>query len=213
MSRPLSLRAISSELEKAGVELREPGLEKLGRYLELLLQWNRRINLVGLRDPRRIVRELFGESLYLSRVVELRGCLLDVGSGAGFPGLALKLAVEELAVTLVEANRRKCAFLKEVARELRFEEVRAVGERFEIWAREQGKADRFNFVTTRAVGAGEELLRGIGELLKVDGQLALFTTPEGSQKVRSELPDWRWREFVKVPGSREHGILIGTWNN
>ena len=85
---PLSTRDIAAELAPFGVELTGKELEQLSAYLELLLRWNRRVNLTGLRDPRTIVRRLFGESLYLSRIVELRGWLVDVGSGAGFPGLA-----------------------------------------------------------------------------------------------------------------------------
>src|SRR3989337_3321707 len=87
---PLSTRDIAAELAPFGVELTERGLEQLSLYLELLLRWNRRVNLTGLRQPRTIVRRLFGESLYLSRLAELRGWLVDVGSGAGVPGPAVE---------------------------------------------------------------------------------------------------------------------------
>jgi len=80
----LSTREIAAELAPFGVELTAPALAQLSTYLELLLRWNRRVNLTGLRQPRLIVRRLFGESLYLSRLVELRGWLVDVGSGPGF---------------------------------------------------------------------------------------------------------------------------------
>ena len=142
MAAPLSEAEIARELAGFGLQLPPPAMAQLSRYLELLLQWNRRVNLTGLRDPREIVRRLFGESLAISRAVELRGWLVDVGSGAGFPGLALKLVAPDLRVTLVEARQKKCAFLKEVARQCGFAGVDVVAERFEGWVgRVAEKAD------------------------------------------------------------------------
>ncbi|MGH9862105.1 MAG: RsmG family class I SAM-dependent methyltransferase, partial [Candidatus Acidiferrales bacterium] len=96
MAALLSEPEIAAELAAYQVVLPPEGLTQLRSYLDLLLHWNRRVNLTGLREPRDIVRRLFGESLFLTTVVSLRGWLVDVGSGAGFPGLALKLAVPEL---------------------------------------------------------------------------------------------------------------------
>jgi len=98
-------------------------LRQVETYLDLLLRWNRRVNLTAIRDPRRIIRELFAESMYLGTVLPLSGRLLDIGSGAGFPGLALKILQPHLAVTLVESNQRKCTFLEEAASVLQLSDV------------------------------------------------------------------------------------------
>jgi len=159
----LSTREIAAELAPFGVELSEPALAQLSTYLELLLRWNRRVNLTGLRQPRHIVRRLFGESLYLSRLVELRGWLVDVGSGAGFPGLALKLVAPDLRVTLIEARQRKCAFVKEVVRECGFYAIDVVTERFERWREGRHGQEMVDLITTRAVRTDRKLLERVGK--------------------------------------------------
>src|SRR5208283_814072 len=103
-------------LEPFGLNLSPEQIGQMIVYLELLLRWNKKINLTGIRDEESCVTRHFGESLYLGRWVEFRGNLLDIGSGAGFPGLGLKIIFPGLAVTLLEPVSKKRAFLKEVAR-------------------------------------------------------------------------------------------------
>ncbi len=210
MAAPLSTEEIARELVPFGVELPGPALNQLSLYLELLLRWNRRVNLTGLREPRAIVRRLFGESLYISRVVKLRGWLVDVGSGAGFPGLALKLAAPDLRVTLVETRQRKCALLKEVARQCGFYNVDVVVERFEAWSGRVKDSERADFITTRAVEIGAGLLQCAGRMLVPDGRLVLSTTAGLAQTVREQEHRWTWHRQVTIPNSTNSCLLIGS---
>ena len=182
-------------------------LEKLSRYLELLVHWNRRVNLTGLKNPRTIVRRLFGESLYLANVIELKGWLVDVGSGAGFPGLAVKLVSPELRLTLVEARRKKCAFLKEVVRQCGFAEVEVVAERFETWAGSLLPQRRPGVITTRAVDIAPELLQIIKKLLAPGGSLVLFTTRQLAANI-ARAPGWEWLPFEPYPPDSSKGLQI-----
>src|SRR5205814_3132249 len=100
-------------------------------YLDLLLRWNSKINLTAVRTPQECVTRHFGESLYLSRWVELRGANLDIGSGAGSPGLALNITWPGLGTTLLEPVAKERAFLKEVARACCMEAVEVRSERME----------------------------------------------------------------------------------
>src|SRR5208337_4107378 len=126
-------------------------------YLELLLRWNQKINLTALRDAPSCVRRHFGESLYLGRWVELNGKLLDIGSGAGFPGLCLKIIFPDLSVTLLEPVAKKRAFLKEAARVCGMNSVEVRGERLEDFAG-GGAPPAYDAATARAVGHLEELM-------------------------------------------------------
>ena len=205
----LSTREIAAELSPFGVELTEPALAQLSTYLELLLRWNRRVNLTGLRQPRHIVRRLFGESLYLSRLVELRGWLVDVGSGAGFPGLALKLVAPDLRVTLIEARQRKGAFLKEVARACGFYAIDVVTERFEEWAERQAGDEKADFITTRAVIVDKKLLERVGNLLAESGRAALFTTSDRARSIQAQVSCFVWQKSFRVPSVQNSVVLIG----
>src|ERR1022692_2437429 len=102
-------------------------LSGMRRYIELLIRWNRRISLTTIASTEEVVRRHFGESLFALRLLELSsGLLADVGSGAGFPALVLKLTNPNLRTRLYEANQKKCAFLHEVVRELAMEHVEVV---------------------------------------------------------------------------------------
>ncbi len=94
--------------------LTETQLEQIQRYIRLLLLWNQKISLTSIENPQELVSRHFGESFFGAKFIENVGCrLADVGSGAGFPGLALKIALPELQVSLIEQDPRKTAFLNE----------------------------------------------------------------------------------------------------
>jgi len=129
-------------------------LEQLSTYLELLMTWNQRMNLTSIRSPREVVQRHFGESLFAARHVRGAGTLLDLGSGAGFPGLPIQLWHPGLRVTLAESQGKKASFLREVARSLSVE--------VEVWARraEEFPPERaFDAVILRAVDGMEHSLK------------------------------------------------------
>lgn len=121
-------------------------LAQLSTYLDLLLKWNARTNLTAIRDPEEIVRRHFGESLFVAMHLPTCTTLLDLGSGAGFPGLPIQLARPDLRVTLAESQNKKASFLREA--------VRSLGLSTEVWADrvENMREDRrFDVVALRAV--------------------------------------------------------------
>ncbi len=139
-------------------------------YLELLLRWNAKMNLTAVRAPDEIVRRHFGESVLLARLVPAEtATLLDLGSGAGFPGIPLQLACPELKVVLAESQAKKASFLREVVREL--------GLRTEVWgsrAEELPGTQGYDVVALRAVdlmGAATRLASRLGRELLVLGSV------------------------------------------
>ena len=120
---------------------------QLSDYLDLLLKWNARTNLTAIRDPEEIVRRHFGESLFAAHHLDPAAMtLLDLGSGAGFPGLPIALLRPEITVTLAESQNKKAAFLREA--------VRTLGLAAEIWsarAETMPESRQFHTVTLRAV--------------------------------------------------------------
>jgi 16S rRNA (guanine527-N7)-methyltransferase len=195
-------------LSPFGISLSVQQARVLLTYLDLLLHWNRKINLTAIRKPEQCVTRHFGESLFLARWVALRGRLLDVGSGAGFPGLALKMASPELTVTLLEPVAKKRAFLKEVVRACTFDNVEVRGERLEDYLRLPA-ATSFDLVTARAVGNIKALVRDSAKCLAPGGRLCLWL----SRRQTAALPRLKlgltWEPPIDLPLGRERQILVG----
>jgi len=171
---------------------------KMAEYLDLLLHWNARTNLTAIRQPEAIVQRHFGESLFAAANLgeSLPDTLLDLGSGAGFPGVPIALAHPGIAVTLAESQNKKSTFLREAIRTLGAKNV-------EVWAEraESFPADRnFHTVAMRAVDDMAAALRAATPL--AGSQLLLLTTGTPA------LPEvFRLTASVPIPGS-DTGVLI-----
>ncbi len=181
--------------------------EQFAEYAEILVQWNQKVNLTAMTAPREILARHFGESLFAASVVPIqKGRLADVGSGAGFPGLALKVVCPELQVTLIEPNGKKAAFLAEVKRRLGLAEVEIVRERIEhLPATEPG----FDFVTARAVGGFTGLLGWTEGALSRAGAVVLWLGAQEASRL-SQVAGWIWRRPIPIPQSRERVLLVGS---
>ncbi|HEY9127542.1 MAG TPA: 16S rRNA (guanine(527)-N(7))-methyltransferase RsmG, partial [Acidobacteriaceae bacterium] len=169
-------------------------LPQLSAYLDLLVRWNARTNLTAIRDPEEMVRRHFGESLFAAQHLGSPATLLDLGSGAGFPGLPVALARPEIAVTLAESQGKKATFLREVVRTLGLKNV-------EVWAgRAEALPRTFHTVAMRAVDDMAVALAVAGPLAQE--QLVLLTTGE------PELPvGFAVKERFALPHS-ESGVLL-----
>src|ERR1700681_295005 len=111
---------IRKSLSEFQIEVNTDQVAQIQEYIRLLLVWNEKVNLTAIRDPLEILYRHFCESMFASKVVDLRQCrLADIGTGAGFPGLALKILLPEARMFLVESNVKKATFLAEVVRALR----------------------------------------------------------------------------------------------
>jgi 16S rRNA (guanine527-N7)-methyltransferase len=186
MSRPRlpHLRRIIDDL---GIEVDESTYDRLARYRDLLLDWNQRVNLTAIRDSEGVEIRLLGDSLALLPLIhgasERPVRLIDVGSGAGFPGLALAIADPLLETTLVEATRKKVDFMQYVCEDLGLDNVTAIHGRAEDLARDGEHRERYDVATARAVASLPALLEICLPFLRVDG-IAYF--PKG-QDVDEEV--------------------------
>lgn len=183
------------------------GIEKkVAKYIDLLALWGRRMSLTAIKDPEEVVRAHFGESIFALSLSSLsEGRLADVGTGAGFPGLALKLTIPELPVALIEPNRKKCAFLNEIVRTLGLSGVEIIPLTFEGTKIEENSLAT---VTCRALRAEKRLLKWSHRVLKRDGELLLWIGAGDIQRMQG-LGGWDWREPELIPGTKGRYILRG----
>jgi 16S rRNA (guanine527-N7)-methyltransferase len=195
-------------LEPFGLDLNPGQVGQIQTYVDLLLRWNQKINLTAIRNAEDCVTRHFGESLFLGRHAELSGSLLDIGSGAGFPGLALKIVAPDLAVTLLEPVAKKRAFLKEASRACGFRQVDARAERLEDFVRTGPPP--FDSATSRAVGKLESLVPLAAQCLKPGGSIFLWMTRDPAAILRGADFGIAWRDPLPIPLSRDGVILPGA---
>lgn len=203
----VALETIASILAPFRTNLSEAQLTAIQRYLSLLLSWNRAMNLTAIDDPVEILARHFGESLFAASFLDLnKSRLADVGTGPGFPGLPLKIAVPEMRLTLIEANLKKCAFLTEVSQKLELVAgVEVLKGRFE----EVTSTDRkFDFVCSRALGSFSEFLPWARAVLSPGGAIVLWLGTDDSVRLMRHK-EFSWEVPIPIPESRRRVILVG----
>jgi 16S rRNA (guanine527-N7)-methyltransferase len=204
---PISNSTVTDTLKAYGPALGSGAADKIRAYIAILLRWNQTISLTAVTNPTEILKFHFGESIFAASEVDFaKSRLADVGSGAGFPGLPLAIVVPGLEVTLIESNAKKCAFLSEVARELRLDNVSVFRGRTEDFRLESGKLD---FVTARALGHHAELLEWTRTHLASSGRIVLWVGESDSREISLDLR-WRWDAAKRIPGSERRFLLMGA---
>lgn len=203
---PLTDRAIAASLVPFGVRVTTSQVNQVRIYTSLLIKWNQSLNLTSITDPHDIVTRHFGESALAAQYLgPLHGRLADVGSGAGFPGLALKIFRPDLDVTLIESNSRKCVFLKEITRSIGFSGVHVSRARVEDLA---NVTAMYDFVTARAFGHFNTLLVWTRHALSPGGEILLWLGAVDAERI-SSISGWDWRLPVQIPLSESRFLLIG----
>jgi 16S rRNA (guanine527-N7)-methyltransferase len=205
----LSEAQVRTLLEQYGVSLSFPQATQVSTYLDLLVSWNNKINLTAIRTPEECVTRHFGESFFLAKVLDIQGRLLDVGSGAGFPGLALKILYPSLSVTLLEPTAKKRAFLKEVAWVCEMPSVEVRGERLEQFA-DENPTPAFDVATARAVGNLRQLIPLTAECLRRGGHLCFWMSLNQVPEALGASAPITWLEPNILPLSNQRAILVGV---
>ena len=221
-------------------------LDQISTYIDLLLHWNARINLTAIRDPEQIAPRHFGESFFLARYLfpaesnsETRvgagvinsgepttpARVIDLGSGAGFPALPIKIWAPEIHLTLIESNHKKAAFLREIVRSLTLTKVDVIAERAgTVLARlphsrhsgqkqesvlpqhQEGQLRPADVVTFRAVEKFDKVLPLAASFLAPHGHLALLISSAQESRL-SALPGPSWR-ILNIPQSHSKILAI-----
>lgn len=191
------------------IELDETRLHTISMYIDLLLKWNARINLTAIRDPNEIVQRHFGESLFATKYLLEQGrpqTAIDLGSGAGFPGVPFAMLALEVQVTLIESQQKKATFLKEVIRVLELKKVKVFSNRAESYP---GAAD---LVMLRAVEKFEQALPMAIRLTTPGGRIALMIGSGQVELAKKAAADVLWRDPIHVPSGMSRELLIGYKN-
>lgn len=149
---------LCSGAHQFGVELGEDAISAFLSYMSLLKEWNEKMNLTAIEDDKDIIIKHFIDSLSIAPYIEPDASLIDIGCGAGFPGIPLKLAMKDINLTLLDSLDKRIRFLNEVISQLKIKNVSAVHGRAEDYGAKQGYREAFRYATARAVASLPVLL-------------------------------------------------------
>ena len=139
--------------KQMGIEIGEEEVRALLKYKEILLEWNQKMNLTAIREEREVIIKHFLDSLSCVKVKQLKGSgkIIDVGTGAGFPGIPLKLVLPQLQLSLLDSLNKRINFLKEVSLQLGLEGIEFIHGRAEDYGRDNDYREKYDYAVARAV--------------------------------------------------------------
>lgn len=165
----MNLNRFIEELKIINVSLTQIQLDQLNKYYDLLIEYNKKMNLTGITEYEEVYLKHFYDSLTIAKVIDLNSIntLCDIGTGAGFPGLVLKIVFPNLKITLLDSLNKRVEFLKIVIEELNLDNINVIHTRAEEYALKN--RNKFDITTARAVAHTSILLEYAIPLTKING--------------------------------------------
>lgn len=158
---------LKEKLKLINIELEDKQIEKFYDYMNLLLEWNEKINLTTITEPKEVILKHFVDSATILKYIENNMSVVDVGTGAGFPGIPLNIINSNAKYTLVDSLNKRINFLNEVIEEVELENINTVHSRIEDFTK--NNKESFDIATSRAVASLNVLLEYLLPLLKIGG--------------------------------------------
>lgn len=173
-------------LEKAsvlGVRFSVEQMEQFYKYMNLLIEWNEKMNLTAIIEPSEIILKHFIDSITILKDIKDGSTVVDVGTGAGFPGIPLSIMNPTLKITLVDSLNKRLIFLQEVIKELNLKNVELIHARAEEFGRNKKYREKFDIATSRAVANLATLSEYLLPLVKINGQAISMKAGNASQEI------------------------------
>ena len=200
-------------IKELGIELTEEQLVKLNKFYNLLIEWNEKINLTRITEEKEVYLKHFYDSLTISKVVDLstKETLCDVGTGAGFPGIVLKIVFPNLKITLVDSLLKRVNYLNAIISDLKLENIHAIHSRGEDFK------EKFDVVTARAVANIEKLLgftmhlvNKEGMFIAMKGNIEEEMTSEVINKINKKYQITEINKFLLPKENSNRSLIVMT---
>ncbi|MBO6233372.1 MAG: 16S rRNA (guanine(527)-N(7))-methyltransferase RsmG [Clostridia bacterium] len=167
------------------IKLNEKQKEQFYNYMKLLIEWNEKINLTAIVEPKEIVLKHFVDSLTISKYIKENSYIADVGTGAGFPGIPLKILRTDIKVVLVDSLNKRIKFLDEVINKLELSNIKTIHSRAEEFGQNKEYREKFDIVTSRAVANLATLSEYLLPLAKIEGKCLCMKGPDIEEEIKN----------------------------
>lgn len=179
-------QSFTSRLQEHGITLSETQLDQFEIYFKELVSWNEKMNLTGITERDQVYTKHFYDSVSLAFFVDMNkvSTLADIGSGAGFPGIPLKICFPDIQLTIIDSLNKRISFLKNIVDQLGLTGVELIHGRAEEWGQKQGYRDHYDLVTARAVAKLALLNEFCLPFVRVDGTFAAMKGSDPTDEIK-----------------------------
>ena len=186
--------------KKIDIDINEEQINKFYDYMNLLIEWNKKINLTAITDYNEIILKHFVDSLTINKCIKENNYVVDVGTGAGFPGIPLKIIRDDIKIVLVDSLNKRINFLNEVIKELNLKNIETVHARAEEFGRNKKYRQKFDVATSRAVANLSTLSEYMIPLVKINGRCICMKGKEIKEELKDSL------NAIKVLGGKVENV-------
>lgn len=182
MERTNFYKKMAEESEKIGIKLPDEQLNEFYEYMQLLLEWNEKMNLTAITDPEEVIKKHFVDSITIKKYIKEENRLIDVGTGAGFPGIPLKIVDKSIKLTLLDSLNKRINFLNEIIEKLNLKEVNTIHSRAEEYAKNKVR-ESYDVAVSRAVADLPILLEYLMPYVKLNGICICMKGPKAQEEL------------------------------
>ncbi len=196
MEKEEFIEKINTQAQKLGINISNEQAEKFYLYTNMLLEWNEKINLTAITEQNEIIQKHFIDSLTINKYVNEKAKIIDVGTGAGFPGIPLKIVRDDINVTLLDALNKRINFLNEIIEQNELTNIETIHARAEEAGKNKALRECFDIATSRAVAPLNVLVEYLLPLVKIGGKCICMKGSNAKEEIENS------RKAISILGGK-----------